>query len=124
MSQSLRAYVDRFLSLRVAVVGDYIADEFIHGVTSRISREAPVLVLDFDSREILPGGGGNAAMNAASLGGSVSAIGALGADAIGEDLWRALEGGRVDVEDLSLEEGRFTPAMTRILVGVKRPASR
>jgi rfaE bifunctional protein kinase chain/domain len=117
MIQALRAYIDRFTSLRVAVVGDYIADEFIHGDTSRISREAPVIVLDFNSREILPGGGGNAAMNAASLGGGVSAIGALGADANGEELKRVLERGGVGASSLYLESKRFTPTKMRIMAG-------
>ncbi|HJP13581.1 MAG TPA: bifunctional ADP-heptose synthase [Nitrospinota bacterium] len=117
MSQSLREYVERFPSLRVAVVGDYIADEFIHGDTSRISREAPVIVLDFNSREILPGGGGNAAMNAASLGGKVAAIGALGADVNGEALRHAAEAGGVEAGNLILEKGRFTPTKMRIMAG-------
>ena len=65
MSGGLAKYLEKFPSVRVAVVGDYIADEFIYGETSRISREAPVLVLDFQRREVIPGGGGNAAPNAA-----------------------------------------------------------
>ena len=57
MSSHLVEYIQKFPSLHVAVIGDFIADEFIHGATSRISREAPVLVLDFIGREIVPGGG-------------------------------------------------------------------
>lgn len=117
MSGPLRAFVDRFSSLRVAVVGDYIADEFIHGDTSRISREAPVIVLDFSSREIVPGGGGNAAMNAASLGGRAAAIGALGSDPNGEELSRMLKEGGVAAGHLYLEPDRFTPTKMRIMAG-------
>ncbi len=117
MSHPLGAYIEKFPSLRVAVAGDFIADEFIHGDTSRISREAPVIVLDFQSREILPGGGGNAAMNAAALGGGVSAIGALGADTIGGELKRVLMDGKVGVEGLIQDSGRLTPTKMRVMAG-------
>ena len=52
--------------------GDLIADEFIYGEISRVSREAPVLILEYDSTEIVPGGAGNAANNVAALGGARS----------------------------------------------------
>ena len=58
--------------------GDLIADEFIYGEIARVSREAPVLILDYDSTEIVPGGAGNAASNVAALGGAPSAIGVAG----------------------------------------------
>ena len=62
----------RFAGRRVAVVGDLIADEFIYGEIARVSREAPVLILNYDSTEIVPGGAGNAAANVAALGGTVA----------------------------------------------------
>lgn len=117
MNDTLRAFVDRFSSLRVAIVGDYIADEFIHGDTSRISREAPVLVLDFSSREIVPGGGGNAAMNIGSLGACPVAIGALGNDQNGGELNRVLKEGGVDTEHLYVEADWFTPTKMRVMAG-------
>ena len=61
--------LDAFHGRRVAVIGDLIADEFIYGRVARVSREAPVLILQYDSTEILPGGAGNAANNVAALGG-------------------------------------------------------
>ena len=117
MSSPLEGYIQRFSSIRVAVMGDFIADEFIYGATSRISREAPVLVLDFTGREIVPGGGGNAAMNAAALGGNVRAIGALGADEAGQELRRAMGKHRIDTELLWADPERVTPTKTRIMAG-------
>ena len=117
MGSHLREYIRGFSSIRVAVVGDFIADEFIHGATSRISREAPVLVLDFIRREVVPGGGGNAAMNAAALGGNVRAVGALGADEAGGELRRAMEGRGIDTELLWRDSGRVTPTKTRVMAG-------
>jgi rfaE bifunctional protein kinase chain/domain len=115
--RSLRSYVERFPSLCVAVVGDFVADEFIYGDSSRISREAPVLVLNFRSREIIPGGGGNAAMNAASLGGKVIAVSALGADVNGETLSHVLGDRQISVDHIYLDENRITPTKMRIMAG-------
>ncbi len=117
MSSPLEGYIQRFSSIRVAVMGDFIADEFIYGATSRISREAPVLVLDFTGREIVPGGGGNAAMNAAALGGNVRAVGALGADEAGQELRRAMGKHGIDTEHLWADPERVTPTKTRIMAG-------
>ena len=68
MHDDLLDLLEAFLPRRVAVVGDLIADEFIYGRVARVSREAPVLILQYDSTEILPGGAGNAANNVAALG--------------------------------------------------------
>jgi hypothetical protein len=79
----LLALIDDFAGIRVAVFGDFLADEFIYGQIARVSREAPVLILDYDSTEIVPGGAGNAAKNVSALGGTPSAIGVAGADETG-----------------------------------------
>ncbi|HVH20544.1 MAG TPA: hypothetical protein VNF72_19795 [Myxococcota bacterium] len=69
-SARLLDLIDEFAGIRVAVFGDLLADEFIYGQIARVSREAPVLILDYDSTEIVPGGAGNAAHNVAALGGA------------------------------------------------------
>src|SRR6202007_2903540 len=76
----LLALVDGFSSRRVLVIGDLIADEFIYGGISRISREAPVLILKYDATEIVAGGAGNAANNVAALGGGAVLAGMVGDD--------------------------------------------
>src|SRR5215475_1381995 len=81
--ERLLSLIDSFSSRRVLVVGDLIADEFIYGEVSRISREAPVLILKYDNTEIVPGGAGNAANNVAALGGRVQLAGIVGGDAEG-----------------------------------------
>jgi bifunctional ADP-heptose synthase (sugar kinase/adenylyltransferase) len=72
-----------FRRRRVLVVGDLVADQFIYGEISRISREAPVLILRHERTETVPGGAANCALNLASLGASVQLIGCLGTDAAG-----------------------------------------
>ena len=89
----LRQIVGRLESPRLVVAGDLIADEFIYGRVERVSREAPVLILRYDATEIVPGGAGNAANNAAALGARVDVIGVAGTDDAGRRLLEALPPG-------------------------------
>jgi D-glycero-beta-D-manno-heptose-7-phosphate kinase len=113
---SLHAVIDRFARCRVAVIGDFVADEFVYGRVARISREAPVLILEYDKTDTVPGGAGNAANNVAALGAKTRAVGLLGDDATGERLRAALHAG-VDAKALARVRGRETPTKTRILAG-------
>jgi rfaE bifunctional protein kinase chain/domain len=115
-TRRLLSLIDGFAGVRVAVFGDLLADEFIYGEISRVSREAPVLILDYDSTEIVPGGAGNAASNVAALGGSPMAIGVAGQDETGERLLETMNG-RVDVRGVVRPPGVRTPTKTRILAG-------
>jgi D-glycero-beta-D-manno-heptose-7-phosphate kinase len=112
----LAALVDEFAGIRVAVFGDLLADEFIYGQISRVSREAPVLILEYDSTEIVPGGAGNAASNVAALGGTAIAIGVAGEDEPGRRLVEAMRN-RVDVRNIVTHASVATPTKTRILAG-------
>ena len=112
----LRAILSRFRRVRLVVVGDLVADEFIYGRIDRVSREAPVLILKYDSTDIVPGGAGNAAANAAALGARVRVIGLAGKDAAGDRLVRAL-GARADVRGIVRDTATVTPVKTRILAG-------
>ena len=112
----LLALVDEFAGIRVAVFGDLLVDEFIYGRISRVSREAPVLILEYDSTEIVPGGAGNAANNVAALGGSAIAIGVTGQDEPGRRVTEAMRE-RIDVRNVISHPGLTTPTKTRILAG-------
>ena len=100
----------------MVVAGDLIADEFIYGRIDRVSREAPVLILKYDSTEIVPGGAGNAAANAAALGARVRICGLTGRDAAGRRLMAALSG-MADVSAVVRSSRFVTPVKTRILAG-------
>ena len=80
-----------------------------------MSREAPVLILDYDSTEIVPGGAGNAATNVAALGGSPAAVGVHGRDETGRRLLDVRR--RVNVSAVTRPSGYRTPTKTRILAG-------
>jgi D-glycero-beta-D-manno-heptose-7-phosphate kinase len=112
----LLALIDRFSRARIVVLGDLLADEFVYGRVARVSREAPVLILDYDSTEIVPGGAGNAANNVAALGGTPIAIGVAGRDEPGTRLLQVMRK-RVDVSGVARPRGYRTPTKTRILAG-------
>ena len=101
---------------RVVVLGDLIADEFVSGRIARVSREAPVLILEYDSTEILPGGAGNAAANVAALGGIASLVALAGRDDAGRRVLAACPS-RVDTRAVVRPAGYHTPVKTRILAG-------
>jgi rfaE bifunctional protein kinase chain/domain len=114
--ERLLALIDDFAGIRVAVFGDLLADEFIYGQIARVSREAPVLILNYDSTEIVPGGAGNAAKNVAALGGAPSAIGVAGSDETGQRLLETL-GSSVSLRGIVQPRHYRTPTKTRILAG-------
>jgi rfaE bifunctional protein kinase chain/domain len=113
----LAALLPAFADAEVVVAGDFVADEYVYGETERVSREAPVLVVRYESSELKAGGAGNAAQNLAALGVKVRAVGAVGDDALGAALLDELEAGGVDVSALQRVRGRATEAKTRILAG-------
>jgi D-glycero-beta-D-manno-heptose-7-phosphate kinase len=98
------------------VIGDAIADEFVYGRVARISREAPVLILEYDSTQIVPGGAGNAANNVAALGGAAALVAVVGRDDAAQRMVASLHR-RVDSRRLVRAARRPTPVKTRILAG-------
>src|SRR5437762_2731777 len=115
--ERLLALIDDFAGIRVAVFGDLLADEFIYGEIARVSREAPVLILNYDSTEVVPGGAGNAAANVAALRGATQALGVAGRDETGRRLLSVLRQRKVDVARVLRPPAYRTPTKTRILAG-------
>src|SRR3954462_15438438 len=115
-STHLLALIAACRGKRVVVFGDLIADEFVYGRIARVSREAPVLILQYDATEIVPGGAGNAASNAAALGSSVTVVGVVGDDDPGRRLIAALPKG-AKTRSVVRAQGYVTPIKTRILAG-------
>ncbi len=110
------ALIEALHGRSVAVIGDVVADEFIYGRVSRVSREAPVLILEYDSTSIVPGGAGNAANNVAALGGRAALVGVVGRDEVGQRLTKAFHRG-VSVAGVVRSGSHQTPVKTRILAG-------
>jgi bifunctional ADP-heptose synthase (sugar kinase/adenylyltransferase) len=86
LQERLLTIVRRFPKRKLLIIGDTIADRFLYGTISRVSREAPVFILRHEHTETVPGGAANCAVNLASLGASVSLISAAGDDEAGRAL--------------------------------------
>ncbi|MGH9685866.1 MAG: bifunctional heptose 7-phosphate kinase/heptose 1-phosphate adenyltransferase [Candidatus Acidiferrales bacterium] len=101
----------------VCVAGDFVLDEFVSAEISRVSREAPVLILRHRQTEVYPGGAGNAAANLAELGARVLAVGGVGDDEGGRMLVECLRRRHVDVSRIARLRDWVTPRKTRYLAG-------
>src|ERR1700676_606942 len=113
----LRKIVESFPKLTVTVLGDLVADEFIFGEISRVSREAPVLILKHRERSVVPGGGANAVCNLADLGVNVLPVGVVGDDEPGRLLLKAFRHKHVPVVGVLKDKRYTTVTKTRILAG-------
>ena len=122
MRQKLLDILDRFPLRKVVVVGDLIADEFLYGRISRVSREAPVLVLQYRNLVRLPGGAANAANNLLDLGCKVTISGIVGQDEPGKHLAEILNSKGANLRTLRRSPSYSTPVKTRILAGAHHSA--
>ncbi len=114
----LQTYVSALAGRRVIVVGDVMLDEYLYGRPERLSREAAIPVLEFDRRQVIPGGAANPAANIAALGSAAQIVALVGADAAGAELRAALAQRDVDTSGLITDPGRPTTTKTRILAAV------
>jgi len=115
--RSLAEYVEQFSGKTVVVVGDFVADAFQFGDITRVSREAPVLILKHRETQIVPGGGANAANNFAALGAKVIPVTAVGEDEAGHKLVEFFRAKKVDVSGIVRVKEWTTPTKTRFLAG-------
>lgn len=108
-------YVARLAGLCVLVVGDVSLDEYLYGRPTRLSREAPVPVLEFARREVVLGAAANPARNMVALGSEAVLVGVVGDDVAGTQLRSAFERDGISGAGLVTIEGRATTSKTRIL---------
>ena len=109
--------VERFKGKRVVVFGDLVADVFVYGEISRISREAPVLILNHRETQVVPGGGANAIHNLWALGAKPVPVGMVGDDSEGQQLVDFLSRLGIDVSGIYVSKSYRTPTKMRILAG-------
>jgi rfaE bifunctional protein kinase chain/domain len=115
--RDLAECVEKFLEKTIVLLGDFVADEFRYGDISRVSREAPVLILKHRETQVVPGGGANAASNLASLGAKVLPITVVGDDAAGDALSQYFRQKGVNTSGILRAKGRATPTKSRFLAG-------
>jgi rfaE bifunctional protein kinase chain/domain len=116
--ERLRKIIEAFPRVTITVLGDLVADEFVFGEISRVSREAPVLILKHRERTVVPGGGANAANNLADLGVNVLPVGAIGDDEPGRLLLKFFRHKRIPVSGVLKDKSYTTVTKTRILAGM------
>jgi D-glycero-beta-D-manno-heptose-7-phosphate kinase len=107
--------LDRIGGAPVLVVGDLYLDSYIFGRPSRISREAPIMVLNEERQEERPGGGAAPALALAELGNEVAVTGVVGMDIEGQRLRDLLAGARIDHSGVIIDSTRPTTTKTRIV---------
>ena len=121
-TERLRKILEAFPKSTVTVLGDLVADEFVYGEISRVSREAPVLILKHRDRTVVPGGGANAINNLADLGVNVLPVGILGEDEAGRLLMKAFRHKHIAVSGILKDKSHTTVTKTRILAGMTHSA--
>lgn len=117
LQERLIGIVRRFHQRKILVVGDAIADQFIYGAITRVSREAPVFILRHESTETVPGGAANCAVNLAALGANVSLVCVAGTDEAGRALVEKLNSAGIDSRGIVTSEKVRTTTKVRILAG-------
>ena len=116
--EKLLAALAQFPRHSIVLLGDLVADEFVHGEIARVSREAPVLILKLREKQILPGGGANAACNLAALGATVIPVGVVGDDESGEGLRQCFRERGISTRHILRLRGHVTPTKSRVLGGL------
>jgi rfaE bifunctional protein kinase chain/domain len=102
---------------RIVVLGDLILDEYVFGETTRISREAPVMILKWRGRQVGFGGAANAAANIRALGGVPLPVGWAGADDYGRALTGLFDKSGIATGYIVEDADSSTISKTRILAG-------
>jgi len=117
VSAALLDVVRRFRGQRVVVLGDLVSDEFVYGDIARISREAPVLILEHRRTAVVPGGAGNAVANLRALGAQPIPVGVVGRDEPGRGLVAEFRRRGIDCAGVLRRPEITTPCKTRVLAG-------
>ena len=123
MPKQLLSTVANLAGKTVLVIGDVMLDEYITGKPTRMSREAPVPVLELESKRYIAGGSANPAANIVSFGSRALQVGVIGQDDAGARLVQILKDQGIDACGLIRCADRPTTVKTRILaqMGLRFP---
>jgi rfaE bifunctional protein kinase chain/domain len=113
----LARILDGMAGHRVLVVGDLVADEYVYGETRRVSREAPVLILQRVGHRVIPGAAGNAVLNLAALGGVPVPVSVIGSGEVSALLEAELTERGIDTDGIIRDPARTTIRKTRVMAG-------
>ena len=107
--------IDNFASKRILVLGDILVDKYITGEATRISPEAPVVVVNVKGEKYVPGGASNVANNLAALGARVFLNGVIGEDIVGRKFLDDLTEANINTDGVAIDKTRSTIVKTRVL---------
>lgn len=113
--RALRPILDAVRGRKILVVGDLYLDCYVFGLPARVSREAPIMVLEQTRREDRPGGGTAPALAITALGGVVWQAGVVGDDAEGARLRSLMQSRGVNADGMLVDTGRPTTTKTRLV---------
>lgn len=108
--------IENWQNKKIILIGDIIADEYLYGEINRISREAPVFVVDYEKNEYFPGGAGNTALQIKALGGEPILVGSIGEDQEGEEILAFFKKHKIII-DFIKKTPSSTIKKTRIIAG-------
>ncbi|NOZ87948.1 MAG: hypothetical protein GXP49_17135 [Deltaproteobacteria bacterium] len=115
--EGLKSAVKAMKGNDIIVLGDFVLDRYLYGRTSRISREAPVLIVEQEKEDYRLGGAANVALNLAMMGARVFAVSLLGTDRTANTLENLCKEQGIDTNGLIRVPGRKTPVKTRVMAG-------
>ncbi len=115
--------LDAFQGKKLLVVGDVMLDEYIFGNATRISPEAPVMVVRHRETTRLPGGAANVAKNIAAFGAGVHLIGLAGDDEGASLLGASLKDAEL-AATLIKDPSRSTTRKTRVVADLRHQVLR
>lgn len=123
MIDALKAWIPQLAGQRILVIGDVILDEYVTGRATRLSREAPVPVLEFEARQLIPGGAANPSANIARLGSTAIQVGIIGSDPAATQLRQLLQVRGIETGALVTDPTRPTTVKMRIMaqMGLRFP---
>ena len=113
----LEQLIEQFGGRRVVILGDLVCDEFLYGDISRVSREAPVLILEHRRTDVVPGGGGNTAQNLYALDAVPIPVGIVGRDPSGNSLLEQFRRSGISTSNILTRAGYQTPTKRRVMAG-------
>jgi rfaE bifunctional protein kinase chain/domain len=111
-----------FSDIKVLLIGDFMIDHYIMGISSRMSPEAPVPVVVKKEEYSMPGGAGNVAMNLSSMGANVTCVGIVGNDNWGQKLLLILKNHDINVDYINRIDNHITTLKQRIYANAKQVA--
>jgi D-beta-D-heptose 7-phosphate kinase/D-beta-D-heptose 1-phosphate adenosyltransferase len=109
--------INSFHAKRILVIGDFILDVYLKGISTRLCPEAPVPVVNINERTAFPGGSANTVCNLQSLGATITYCTVIGQDHEGDEAIRLLDNIGISSDSILRNPERKTITKSRIVAG-------